>query len=161
MTYNDVMISKVFMERNKFVVIGLTGRTGSGCTTAATILESIDQRIPNLEEITYKNQQFFDGMNKRRYQVIKRYYEENSQKFFSIKVSDLISAYILNHSKDEIFDFINKSTTDLDESKINKALSLGVFSNNFIKEKFQPLIKALLDHTDKTQLSKENERETL
>ena len=33
-------ISKLFLERSKFILIGLTGRTGSGCTTAANILES-------------------------------------------------------------------------------------------------------------------------
>ncbi|WP_278399040.1 anti-phage dCTP deaminase [Stutzerimonas kunmingensis] len=157
MTYNDVMISKVFMERSQFVIIGLTGRTGSGCTTAASILES-DQKIPNLDEITYQGKPFFNGLNRKRYQVIKSYYEKNRQAFFSIKVSDLISAYILNHSNDHIFDFIKSSTKNVDEEKLSQVLALGSFSNNKIKEWFPALIKALLDHTEKVKLSTENEK---
>jgi deoxycytidylate deaminase len=158
MTYNDAMISKVFMERSKFVIIGLTGRTGSGCTTAATILESSDQKIPDIQEISYKNQPFLEGMNQKRYSVIKKYHEKHRPKFFSIKVSDLISAYILNHSREEILEFIRSSSKNVDEIKLTHTLGLGAFSNNRIKERFQDLIKALLDHSEKAELSQDNER---
>ena len=32
-------ISNIYAEREKFIIIGLTGRTGSGCTTVSEILE--------------------------------------------------------------------------------------------------------------------------
>ena len=32
-------IEKIYENRQKFVVIGLTGKTGSGCSTVAKILE--------------------------------------------------------------------------------------------------------------------------
>jgi len=147
LNYNDEMISKVFLERNKFAIIGLTGRTGSGCTTTATILESKDQSIPDLKDVTYNGKSFFDGLNKRRYTAIKNYYENHKKAFFSIKVSDLISAYILNKSFDEAYDFIKENSAQpINEDTLSQALLFGSFSNNKIKNKFQDLIEPLINH---------------
>ena len=45
------IISNLFMENSQFVLIGLTGRTGSGCTSAANILESQYADIPEEHQI--------------------------------------------------------------------------------------------------------------
>lgn len=147
MNYNDEIISKVFLERNKFAIIGLTGRTGSGCTTTATILESKDQKLPELRDVTYNGVDFFQGLNKRRYLVIKNYYENNKKSFFSIKVSDLISAYILTRNINEIFDFVKENSGHkINEDKLNQALLFGSFSTGKIKNRFQKLIEILINH---------------
>ncbi|MCX9153160.1 anti-phage dCTP deaminase [Pseudomonas sp. TB1-B1] len=147
MNYNDEIISKVFLERNKFAIIGLTGRTGSGCTTTATILESKDQKLPELRDVTYNGVDFFQGLNKRRYLVIKNYYENNKKSFFSIKVSDLISAYILTRNINEIFDFVKENSGhQINEDKLNQALLFGSFSTGKIKNRFQKLIEILINH---------------
>lgn len=36
-------ISELFLENSQFILVGLTGRTGSGCTTTANILEEKNQ----------------------------------------------------------------------------------------------------------------------
>ncbi|WP_203559634.1 hypothetical protein, partial [Klebsiella quasipneumoniae] len=41
-------ISELFLENNQFILVGLTGRTGSGCTTTANILESKNVSFPDL-----------------------------------------------------------------------------------------------------------------
>lgn len=152
MSYNDVMISKVFMERNKFVVIGLTGRTGSGCTTAATILENGDKTPPSLEEIKYHGEEFYKDLDKKRYEILKNYREANNHKFISIKVSDLISAYILNLSTEEVFDFIKSSSRNpINEAKLQQILTLGSLSKSRLNRQFKGLSQKLLDHeTDPT-----------
>ena len=33
-------IRNIYDEREKFIIIGLTGRTGSGCTTVSKLLEN-------------------------------------------------------------------------------------------------------------------------
>ena len=33
-------VEAVFLEREKFIVLGITGRTGSGCTTLASLLKN-------------------------------------------------------------------------------------------------------------------------
>ena len=42
---NQLAIQKLYDNRQKFILIGLTGRTGSGCTSAAKILSSKFQDI--------------------------------------------------------------------------------------------------------------------
>lgn len=56
----EKMISELFMENSKFVLIGLTGRTGSGCTTAAKILESVNPEFPDESQISG----FYTGLDK-------------------------------------------------------------------------------------------------
>lgn len=36
-------VSELFLENGQFILVGLTGRTGSGCTTTANILENEKQ----------------------------------------------------------------------------------------------------------------------
>jgi len=38
-------INKIYNERKDFIVIGLTGRTGSGCTTVANILKRMTLKL--------------------------------------------------------------------------------------------------------------------
>lgn len=40
------LISNLLSERSNFILIGLTGRTGSGCTTTAELLKSGDLQYP-------------------------------------------------------------------------------------------------------------------
>ena len=43
----------VFSTRQKFIIVGLTGRTGSGCTEAAELLSksiSVRYRVPGVDK---------------------------------------------------------------------------------------------------------------
>jgi deoxycytidylate deaminase len=152
------MISKLFMERSRFILIGLTGRTGSGCTTAANILESKNPVFPELSSINYKGKPFYSGLDGKRYKILKNYTSENIDQFFSIKVSDLISAYLLCMSKEHAAKFIaSTSEKFVDENDVYNILSKGVFSNNKITIGFKELIPKLLDHSKNLNIS-ENEK---
>ena len=37
-TLENAAVEKIFGERKDFIIIGLTGRTGCGCTTVANLL---------------------------------------------------------------------------------------------------------------------------
>lgn len=95
-------LSKLFHERNEFVLIGLTGRTGSGCTTCANILESSSPVFPTHQDAKYDNIEIYQGLSQKRYNVAKKFAESNWNSFFSIKVSDLISAHLLNLDIDDM-----------------------------------------------------------
>ena len=43
-------IDTIYNEREKFIIIGLTGRTGSGCTTVSKILKKEKFTDLNLHE---------------------------------------------------------------------------------------------------------------
>lgn len=127
------MISELFMENSKFVLIGLTGRTGSGCTTAAKILESEQADIPDENQIN----DFYTGLDIKRYLVTKRYISKHWNKFYSIKVSDLISAYILLQETDEVAKFILTSASEskktVSEEMLNNFLNTTSFNKTLVK----------------------------
>ncbi|MCQ3828759.1 deoxycytidylate deaminase [Microbulbifer elongatus] len=151
---NNKMISSLFHERKKFIVIGLTGRTGSGCTTAATILETEAPTFPKPEETKYKNNPFFSSLDSKRYEIASKYIRENHHPFISIKVSDLISAYILNLNTKQIIDFIKPQTPDISRSKIEETIKKGSFSNSYLKKgTLQDISKKILDHSNQENLT--------
>lgn len=127
------MISELFMENSKFVLIGLTGRTGSGCTTAAKILESEQADIPDENQIN----DFYTGLDIKRYLVTKRYISKHWNKFYSIKVSDLISAYILSQETDEVAKFILTSASEskkpVSKEMLNNFLNTTSFNKTLVK----------------------------
>lgn len=154
MKKNREMISSLFMERGRFVIIGLTGRTGSGCTTTANILESKNPEFPELSSINYKGKPFYDGLDGKRYKILNNYTLKNIDQFFSIKVSDLISAYLLCMSKEDISKFISSTLQNaFSENDLDNLLSEGVFSKNKIVKEFGILINKLIDHSACSELT--------
>mgnify|MGYP006413573855 CR=1 FL=1 len=154
---NDKSISKLFLERGQFVLIGLTGRTGSGCTTAANILESKDPKFPTHHDATYKGIDFYEGLSKKRYNLVKKYAEKNWDQFYSIKVSDLISAYLLSMNVKYLKNFIFKTYKGkgLTKKQVKTLLKKGVFKNNFIIHKFKDFQEYVLNHDSKERLPDE------
>ena len=148
------MISSLFAERRKFVIIGLTGRTGSGCTTAATILENEKPDFPNVENVNYESNPFFQGLDYKRYEIVSKYTNENYSSFVSIKVSDLISTYILSMTATSVIEFIHSQTSTISKSKIEILIKKGAFSNSFLQvAKLKNISTKILNHTQNFELT--------
>lgn len=139
-------ISELFLENNQFIIIGLTGRTGSGCTTAANILESKKISLPELNGLNG----FYNGLDEIRYSIVKTFAEEHWENFFSIKVSDLISIYLLILPTKKLIDFIyscgDKKRNSLKKNATSKLVKEGVLSKSRLKERYSDIINKLLDH---------------
>lgn len=86
-------IHEIYDCREKYIVIGLTGRTGSGCSTAASILSS------QLENINFPTPKYDgDDLNeKRKYKLVHTYISKNWNPFYWIKIKDIITAFILEN----------------------------------------------------------------
>ncbi len=157
----EKMISELFMENSKFVLIGLTGRTGSGCTTAAKILESLNPEFPDENQIN----DFYKGLDKKRYSITKKFSSEHWSKFYSIKVSDLISAYILSQNINEMEKFIYLSTNKLNirttNEEVKNLLADGIFTKSMVNNQgssktnksepgeiqtFKDILNSIMDH---------------
>lgn len=148
-------ISELFLENSQFILIGLTGRTGSGCTTTANILE---EKKPNFPEVNNLSG-FYSGLDVNRYEIAKKFTEKNWDSFYSIKVSDLISVYLLMMSNAEIIDFITSSSEGkVNVSDVRKLIDSGVFSKNLIKKFYMDVVKHLLDHNNHNKLEDKNLR---
>lgn len=153
-TKSNAMISSLFHERSKFIVIGLTGRTGSGCTTAANILEKEVANFPQVEDVRYGNKSFFSNLDSKRYKIASNYISNNYNPFISIKVSDLISAYILTLTSDQISGFIKEQTNEVNWVKIDKLINTGSFNSSFAKKGIlKSISNKILDHSDNLELT--------
>jgi len=151
------MISNLLSERNRFILIGLTGRTGSGCTTAATFLEQSKPNFPKLNEVRVETNEYFKGLDRHRYKNIHRYATKNHNPFFSIKVSDLISAYLLNIHDDQLSAFISECSAGKYSVEIAKIISSKNLVQTKVKsESYKKITKKILEHNCDQKLT-ENE----
>lgn len=148
------LIGSLLSERSQFILIGLTGRTGSGCTTAAGILEMENPDYPVDAEVKLNNDHFFSGYNRYRYDIVQKYATVNHRAFFSIKVSDLISAYILNMSREDTEEFVKGYCSAGSFLKVESLLSLKNHLKTKIENKLnRGITKKILDHDAKESLS--------
>lgn len=83
-------INKVFEHRKNFIVIGLTGRTGSGCSTAAKILSA---QYANLRLPTVMNPP--RSHEDRKLRIVRLWAEEHWAPFTTISATALILALSL------------------------------------------------------------------
>lgn len=109
------VVDQIYKLRRNFIVIGLTGRTGSGCTTVADILkkENIDGLKSNYKEI---NSGDIDN-NVRKDRIVYNFIKKNWKPFDVIKASDIIFYYAFQLD----FDTFIKSLAEIDIAPINQS----------------------------------------
>lgn len=153
---NGKFINQLFLENSQFILVGLTGRTGSGCTTTANILERKNPNFPDAENL----KGFYNGLDIKRYSIVKKYAEIHWSSFYSIKVSDLISTYILMLSPEHLTKFIcSNSNSSLSENKVYKKLKSGSFSKNRLVTNHKNLMLSLLDHSAELKTSEKEAKD--
>lgn len=108
-------LDHVYHETGNFVVIGLTGRTGSGCSTAADILTNPSLSLPEAGESHYKDNE------RRKFKIIKKLIEEQWRPFKSIQIRSIITRYILELDFDKFIELIS-SITQLSQCDISEKL---------------------------------------
>lgn len=130
-------LSKLFDQRESFIVIGLTGRTGSGCTTTAKVLgkEFADLSLRSAKNPLFSNED-------RKYSIIFDWAQHKWRPFTTIKVSSLIFHFLARLSLDEIKELlascsINVATSEKLETILNAA--------NQAAEHYQSLLESNLE----------------
>lgn len=114
------IVSNIYHLRKNFVIIGLTGRTGSGCTTIANLFrcekfEDLHAPEPSEEHEGISN-------DERKYKIIYNFAKINWKYFSVITASDIIFYFALSLKFD---DFI-KSIADAECQKTKE-------ENDFLK----------------------------
>ncbi len=116
------VIERVFQLRENFVIIGLTGRTGSGCTTVAEKLatKEWDELKSNYKDF---NSQPIDNVV-RKNRIIHRFLNKHwTQPFDIISASDIIFYYALNETFEVFADSLASVNIEPDEqSKYEKSM---------------------------------------
>lgn len=95
------VVEELFAERKSFIIIGLTGRTGCGCSTVANLLcktfEDLQPPIP-----------ISNGMiDEREYSIVYEYAKKTWKPFRLIEMKHVIFTFILENSFEETSAYIN------------------------------------------------------
>lgn len=128
--YIKSAIDTLYGEDDDFILIGLTGRTGSGCTTTAKILQSQKGNIQH---------SLFFGDNptsneERKQKIVKHLFENTWQPFSVIQGSAVLTLLLLENTADDISKFFSSLT--LKKAEITTQLHNDIRS---IKNEFDAL----------------------
>ena len=136
---HQTVVDKIYRLRRNFVIIGLTGRTGSGCTTVAETLST------NFKELKSLHREFHSGEitnDERKNRIVYRYLQQNwDTPFTVISASDIIFYYALQLSFD---DFI-KSLVKANSPKANTDNDARVDALKKQLKECEPLFNAMHD----------------
>lgn len=106
MSENNVSsaVDMLFDERKNFIIIGLTGRTGSGCSEVAKILstskfEKLDLNEPDSNK--------FKDNNERKEYIVYKYMKENWKAFQVIEMKNVITSFILENEFDKFKEYMS------------------------------------------------------
>lgn len=108
MSHSSNAVNTIFQERGNFIIIGLTGRTGSGCTTVANILSQNDFKILSLK--TPKDCNFKDK-EERKYRLIYNYAKYNWKSFKVIEMSMVLASFVFEKG----YSYVEKFIEDQEE----------------------------------------------
>ena len=107
-------VEKLYAERRDFIIIGLTGRTGCGCTTVANLMK---KDFSSLKPPVPKNN---GDISNRQYNIIYNYAKESWSPFLVIEMKHVIFTFVLENDFNKMMKFINdlsSETVDMDSLK--------------------------------------------
>jgi len=127
------IVEHVFEEHRKFVVIGMTGRIGSGCTTASDLLckdfSDLELLQPSLTDISSRED--------REYAIIHKHAKSNWEPFLKIAARDAIVTYVINKDASELskwikffFDITDNNMITEFEAQYNSLCTLELKATN-------------------------------
>lgn len=101
LTLENAAVERIFAERKDFIIIGLTGRTGCGCTTVAKML------CKNFEDMQPPIPSENNSIGEREYEIIYEYIKKAWIPFRLIEMKHAIFTFILEYNFDTTLKFIN------------------------------------------------------
>ena len=100
-------LDSLYKQREDLLIIGLTGRTGAGCTTVAHILQQESFEKLNLK--SYKTCDF-NNSDERKYSIVYRFMKEGNKwkRFNVIEASSCIFSFLLEKTYEELHEFVRQ-----------------------------------------------------
>ncbi len=105
MSNTSKAVEEIFDERDEFIIVGLTGRTGSGCTSSAQILSSKAFSNLCMKKPIDLN---FNSADERKYRVIYNYAKYHWEPFTVIEMSAIIASFAFQQGYDLFLNYFEK-----------------------------------------------------
>jgi deoxycytidylate deaminase len=127
-------IEKAYAERTDLLVLALTGRTGSGCTTTANALTK------NFEELSVS----MSGLNSieaRKLDICRNYAKNSWVRFKALTVSTVIFSFLLHEERSELDRFLKKIIKGQRSSQLSEEIcdQLDELRRNYLYSSFYKL----------------------
>ena len=163
--YNADSIMALYRERERFILFGLTGRTGSGCSTVSDILST--ENIKNLSLHSYKTCDYSKA-DERKYSIIYRFMKEGKKwtPFKVIEASSIIFTFILQDNYQNLWRFIDQlyehgSSVSKDElrEKIVKCLTgdedvdVNSITKQVVDEEIKEALTKIENNSDEEEIN--------
>jgi len=113
-------LNQLYQLRQNFIVIGLTGRVGAGCSTIANIFETESFEECEFPEPKEELLNVSSDNNERKYKIAYNFLQQNWKPFFLIKYSKIISLLVFRQKLsnfEELTDEVKKNFKLSDLSK--------------------------------------------
>lgn len=140
-------LKELYKHRTEFTIIGLTGRTGSGCSQISDLLS---KDFNNLNNGLRETVSFSDPVFKRKFEITKNYlaYGNNWQQYDIIEYKKVLLLYIIKKTGSNFLKINNLLNKYYRESKTED-------NKELVKKKFVELEETFIKH--KTLLEKINQ----
>lgn len=115
MTGTDLFMNQVFDSPEGCIVVGLCGKKGSGCSTAAKILNTDFSKL-HMKKNELQNLSFEKLYDQREYMIMQQYAEKHWEPFEIVKVSALITARTLAYCPEKLSDLLSDIVQNQEES---------------------------------------------
>ena len=107
-------LSSIFKHREAHIVIALTGRTGSGCTSVARLLATSDFSAIELPETSRPP----ESQESRKSQIINEWLKHNWSAFLKINLSEVILLLVLTEECNDIVKQVQNAIPDTDAGEL-------------------------------------------
>lgn len=148
----DNALEKLFDERKDFIIIGLTGRTGAGCTTAANILtKNFDELyLPKPDNNNINNNE------DRKYRILYNYCKQNWEKFIKIEMRNIITSFLLEEDFKSFKQFIESNKNISNKENIIKEIESDLFESKYSKmHENRNKVKCLIEENEENLVKDE------
>lgn len=129
------VVETIYKLRDNFILIGLTGRTGSGCSTVAQVLATKKKDLGKLKSLHYEWNPNGINNDARKNRIVHNYICKHWNAFRIIKASDVIFFYLLLADYKVFYDSFAKSDWKTgkadDKSDVQKIFDDKDFEKDF------------------------------
>lgn len=119
MRNNIQSVENAYQKRDQFILIALTGRTGSGCSTTASILRKESFSDLDLSTPKYKE---FNSVDERKYSIVHRFMSNGHwHPFTVIEGSSVIFSFVVEHGLRGLKEYLQgfKEITETNKVRIS------------------------------------------